>query len=769
MLKRFFPLLLWVVLLTGPVEALRAQTPEKPFDLIPYPSSVVAQPGSFTITAQTKVVVPKESKLFKNEVAQLQALLAGTGAKPLKEAKKGTSNVILFQYDKSLTADEGYQIAISPQQVKLTAKTPAGMFRAVQTLRQLLPVAIEQRKTSAGAQALVLPAVQITDEPAFGWRGMHLDVSRHFFTTDYLRKFIDLMALYKFNKLHLHLTDDQGWRIEIKKYPKLTEEGAWRTFNNHDSAVIKMSRDNPDFALDKRHIVQKNGQTLYGGFYTQAEMRDIIAYASARHIEIIPEVDMPGHMKAAIDAYPFLTCGEAGWGETFSVPICPCEESTYTFAENVFQEIIDLFPSQYIHLGADEVEKTTWAKSPGCQELMKREGLKNVEELQSYFVHRMQRFFESKGKKLIGWDEVLDGGIDSKAVVMFWRTWVPKAPLMAAKNGNQVVMTPNSPLYFDALPDKNSLRNVYQFEVVPKGLNANEAKSILGAQANIWTEYIPSEARAEYMYMPRMTALAEVVWSKDRNYTSYLNRMKSHYKRLDALNVRYRLPDLEGFLDVNVFTDKATLHPQKQLEDLQVRYTTDGSQPSATSPLLDKPLQITQTTALKLAAFTPAGLKGDTYGVRYEKQTLAVPAKVSKTASGLTAVYYKGNFKTTNGMKKATPTETLEVEKLQVPRKVGSGSFGIQFKGYLDVPESGVYSFFLTCDDGGVLRIADRLVVDNDGLHAPLEKSGQVALEKGLQPFQLDFIEGGGGYTLKLLYSKDGSQPQEVPQTWLKR
>ncbi|MFB9864409.1 family 20 glycosylhydrolase [Rufibacter immobilis] len=768
MLKRFFPLLLWVVLLSGSTEAVWSQTPEKPFDLIPYPSSVVAQPGSFIITAQTKVVVPKESKLFQQEVDHLQDLLSGTDRKPLKQVKKGNANVILFQFDKSLAADEGYQIAISPQQVKLTAKTPAGMFRAVQTIRQLLPVAVEQKK--APAQALTLPAVQITDAPAFGWRGMHLDVSRHFFTKEYLRKFMDLMALYKFNKLHLHLTDDQGWRIEIKKYPKLTEEGAWRTFNNHDSAVIKMSKDNPDLALDPRHIVQKNGKTMYGGFYTQAEMRDLIAYASARHIEIIPEVDMPGHMKAAIDAYPFLTCGEAGWGETFSVPICPCEESTYTFAENVFQEIIDLFPSQFIHLGADEVEKTTWAKSPGCQELMKREGLKNVEELQSYFVQRMQKFFASKGKKLIGWDEVLDGGIDSQAVVMFWRTWVPKAPLMAARNGNQVVMTPNSPLYFDALPDKNSLRNVYQFEVVPKGLNATEAKSILGAQANLWTEYIPSEARAEYMYLPRMTALAEVVWSsKERNFAGYQARMKSHYKRLEVLGLRYRLPDLEGFLDVNVFTDQATLHPQKQLEDLLVRYTTDGSQPTTASTLLEKPLEITQTTNLKLAAFTPAGLKGDTYSVAYEKQALATPAQVAKTVQGLTAVYYKGVFKTTNGMKSATPTETLAVDQLQVPRKLGTGSFGIQFKGYLEVPESGVYSFFLTCDDGGVLRIADRLVVDNDGLHAPLEKSGQVALEKGLQPFQLDFIEGGGGYTLKLLYSKDGSQPQEVPQSWLKR
>ncbi|PVY43745.1 family 20 glycosylhydrolase [Pontibacter virosus] len=767
MFKHYFSTFLCALIFLWIPALAAAQTIDTKYALIPYPTSLTSGEGSFTITRQTKLVLPKKSGVFSNEAEQLQYLLAGSLGKPLKQAKKGTSNTIVLQYDKGITAAEGYSLTITPQQVKLSAREPAGMFRAVQTLRQLLPVSIEQKKSAPDTQ-LALPALQIQDEPAFGWRGMHLDVSRHFFSTDYLKKFIDLLALYKFNKLHLHLTDDQGWRIEIKKYPKLTEEGAWRTFNNHDSVAIKMSVENPDFALDERHIVQKNGKTMYGGFYTQAEMRDIIAYASARHVEIIPEIDMPGHMKAAIDSYPFLTCGEAGWGETFSVPVCPCNESTYEFAENVFGEIIDLFPSQYIHLGADEVEKTTWANSPACQQLMQREGLKDVDELQSYFIHRMQKFFQSKGKKLIGWDEVLDGGISPEATVMYWRSWVPDAPVRAARNGNEVIMTPNSPLYFDALPDKNAVYNVYHFNVVPKGLNSAEARNILGAQANIWTEYIPSENRAEYMYMPRMTALSEVVWSKQRDYASYLQRLQSHYKRLDALNVRYRLPDLEGFMDVNVFTDKTTLNLQKPLDNLIIRYTTDGSQPGASSKVLDKPLIITESTTIKLAAFTPGGLKGDTYTLLYEKQAYARPAKVANAKAGLQSMYYKGAFRTTKGMQSATPAGSTVVERLQVPQEAKAPSFGVQFRGYLEVPETGIYSFFLTCDDGGVLRIADRLVVDNDGLHPPIEKSGQVALEKGLQPFELDFIEGGGGYTLKLLYSKDGSQLQEVPQNWLK-
>ncbi|WP_266202401.1 family 20 glycosylhydrolase [Pontibacter kalidii] len=764
MFKHYLYALLFTVIFLGVQTLSTAQTLDPKYPLIPYPSSLTPQEGSFIINSKTKLVLPKES-IFKNEAEQLQYLLSGSLGKSLKQAKKASANTIVFQYDQNINAPEGYRLSITPKQVTLAAKEPAGMFRAVQTLRQLLPVSIEQG--SAQAQ-LVLPALQIQDEPAYTWRGMHLDVSRHFFTTDYLKKFIDLMALYKFNKLHLHLTDDQGWRIEIKKYPKLTEEGAWRTFNNHDRDVIARSKENPDFALDERHIVQKNGQTMYGGFYTQEEMKDIIAYAAARHIEIIPEIDMPGHMKAAIDAYPFLTCGEAGWGETFSVPICPCKESTYEFAENVFNEIIELFPSQYIHLGADEVEKTTWANSAGCQELMKREGLKSVEELQSYFIHRMQKFFHSKGKTLIGWDEMLEGGINSDAVVMFWRTWAPNAPLHAARNGNKVIMTPNSPLYFDGIPDKKSVYNVYHFNVVPKGLNAEEAKAILGAQANIWTEYIPSENRAEYMYMPRMTALAEVVWSDKRDYDSYLQRLQKHYKRLDALDVNYRLPDLEGFLDVNVFTDKATLDVPKPLDNLIIRYTTDGSQPTTSSKVLDKPLTITETTTFKIAAFTPEGLKGDTYTTTYEKQTYAKAIAAKSTKPGLQATYYKASFKNTGGMAKATPTGVAEVAQLQVPREAEAPSFGVQFRSYLEVPETGIYTFHFTCDDGGVLRIADRLVVDNDGLHPPQEKIGQVALEKGLQPFALDFIEGGGGYTLKLLYSKDGGEPQPIPASWFK-
>jgi hexosaminidase len=742
-----------------------AQSADAAYPLIPYPTSLVPARGSFAITAATRLALPAGGK-FGQEAQQLQHLLTNGLGQPLKQATLATNNSIMLVYDPAITAPEGYRLTVTPQRVTLAAKEPAGMFRAVQTVRQLLPPTIEKLKKTAQLQ---LPAVQIQDQPAYSWRGMHLDVSRHFFSVEYLKKYIDLLALYKFNKLHLHLTDDQGWRIEIKKYPELTTLGGWRTLNNQDSACIKKSKDNPDFALDPKHLRQRNGRTEYGGFYTQQQLKDIIAFAAARHIEIIPEIDMPGHMMAALRAYPALSCtGTATWGKEFSVPLCPCNEGTYEFAQNVLSEVAALFPSRYVHIGADEVEKTTWSQASACTELMQKEGIKDVNGLQSYFVRRIERFLQSKGKKMIGWDEVLDGGVDPTATVMYWRTWVPNAPLRAARNGNQVVMTPNNPLYFDYLPDKNSLAQVYQLQPTPPALTGAEAKAILGAQANLWTEMVPTENRADYLVLPRMTALAEVVWTNKPDFAAYQQRLKAHYPRLGQLGAHYRVPDLGGFVEESVFTTSTTLAVQKPLDNLTLRYTTDGSAPTATSPVLAKPLPISQPATIKLAAYTPEGLKGDTYTIRYQQQNYAAPARTPSTSAGLTATYFAGYFPKSAAMQQATASGSTVVNAVAVPKQAENDKFGVQLRGYLDVPTTGIYTFYLTCDDGGILRIADRLVVDNGGLHSAIEKSGQVALAQGLQPFALDFVEGGGGYSLLLNYSLNGSPPQPVPASWLK-
>jgi hexosaminidase len=752
--------------------AANAQTDSR-YPVIPYPTSLTPADGEFIITPATRIILPAHPT-FEKETAELNRLFTNSFGQPLpfgqslKQGKTAARPFIELKHDGSITAEEGYKLVITGRQVLLSARTPAGMLMAIQTIRQLLPPQAEDAALHPVRQ-LTLPAVTIQDAPAYVWRGMHLDVSRHFFSIAYLKKFIDVMALYKFNKFHLHLTDDQGWRIEIKKYPKLTEYGAWRTFNNQDSACMKRAVDNPDFIIDPAHIIQKDGKTLYGGFYTQAEMKALVSYAADKHIDIIPEIDMPGHMMAAIDQYPWLSCdGSSVFGKLFSTPICPCLPSTFQFAKDVYTEIMDIFPGTYIHIGGDEVDRSLWAKSDECKALMQKEGLKNTAELQSYFINDMEKFFNSKGRKMIGWDEVLEGGVSKTAIIMYWRSWVPKAPVEAAKNGNQVIMTPGNPLYFDATPDKNSLPAVYHFNLTPKGLTNAEAGNIIGAQANIWTEYIPTEARADYMYMPRMTALAEVLWTHRPNYDSWLRRLRSNYDRLDILNVHYRLPDLPGIVSLNVFTNQDTLWIPKPLDNLTIRYTMDSTAPTINSSVLNTPLLICRTQLVRVAAFRPNGSRGDIYDLSYRQQTLAGPETPARVKDGLTCSQYKGSFKLTADMPDTNPDTVVTVRSIEVPKAVEAPAFGLKYRGYLDIPQDGIYSFYLTCDDGGTLKIAGREVVNNDGNHPPIEKNGQVALKKGYQKIALDFIEGGGGYTLQLQYSFNGSEPRDIPTQWLK-
>jgi hexosaminidase len=761
--KKYIAFKLVFLLICCGALTVQAQDASK-FPLIPYPSHLVAGEGSFIITGKTNIVTAKE---FISEAGELNKLMLKALGKRLLIAKSNKPQSIKLVYDAALTAPEAYKLNISKSQLTIAAKDLAGVFHAIETIRQLLPVSIEQGTIS---KRLVLPVVTIEDQPAYAWRGMHLDVSRHFFSVAYLKKFIDRMALYKMNKLHLHLTDDQGWRIEIKKYPKLTEEGAWRTYNNQDSACMKRAKDNPDFIIDKEHIIQRDGKTLYGGFYTQQEMKGVVAYATARHIDIIPEIDMPGHMMAAINSYPFLTCnGENSWGKLFTKPICPGNETTYEFAQNVFSEIMDIFPSKYIHIGGDEVDRTDWAKSDSCKILMQREGIKDLPALQSYFINRMEKFFNSKDRKLIGWDEIIEGGISPTAIIMYWRTWVPDAPVKAVKNGNTVIMTPGEPLYFDNQPDQYSIDRVYHFNPIPKVLNAEEAKSIIGAQANIWTEMIPSERRADYMYMPRLTALAEMLWTNQSDkYDSYLKRLVKQYSRMDAMQINYRLPDLPGLLNEYVFTDEGKLSISKPLPGLTIRYTTDGSLPDTKSPELPSPLSIKQSELVKVAAFTPNGTRGDVYNLNYTRQQMLGPVKASPPKPGLVCSYYKAAFKQTALMQNAKVDSIFTTNTIAVPATVKAPSFGISYKGYIDVPSDGIYSFYLTCDDGGVLKIGPTVTVNNDGNHSAQEKSGQVALKMGLHPFALDFIEGGGGFKLILKYSLNGSAPQDIPAEWFK-
>ena len=765
-----------------------AQTPQPDagrYPLIPWPSSLTPVSGEVTIDVHTPVVVEATPGLFSHELGYLQSMLRhylGPNALAVVKTVAAGTTEIIVRDDETLTAPESYRLSVGDKKIVLTAHSAAGFFYAIQTLRQLMPAALE----NGHGTRLAIPCVAIMDQPAYSWRGMMLDVSRHFFGMDYLRKYIDLLALYKYNKLHLHLTDDQGWRIEIKKYPLLTSVSGWRSLNDQDSACIRLAKeqDNLDFALDPAHLRRVNGKVQYGGYYTQEEMKAIIGYAASRHIEIIPEIDMPGHLMAAILLYPELTCdGKKGddWRHGFSTPICPCKEGTLEFAKEVFTEIAELFPSKYIHIGGDEVEKADWQKSPLCQQFMQEHHLASLDALQSWFNDYMEAFFRSKGKTLLGWDEIVAGGIDSNAAVMYWRTWAKQAPLQATRNGNKVIMSADGPLYFDAWPDRNSLSAVYHYDPVDPayGLDAAEQQNIIGVQGNLWSERVPTGDRADYLVMPRMTALAEVGWTHRDGYAFYLRRLEHHYERLDRLHVHYRLPDLTEGSERRVFIDTASFFIVPPTPGLTIRFVDKGF-PTMNSPVLTHPLRIDRSQELRVAAFTAAGRRGDVQILSFDRQTFApsvdgggrtaggdrAPVDGGGRTPGLQVGLFRGEFQQTANMP-GRADSAFVLSDVVIP-DVHPDSYGLQFRGFIEVPATGIYSFFLTSDDGSRLKIADRLVVDNDGAHSSKERSGQVALEKGLHPFALDYLDLGGGGALELRYSLDNGQPQLVPAGWFK-
>ena len=758
-----------------------SQTPQPDagrYPLIPWPSSLTPAEGEVTIDARTPVLVAAAPGLFTNEVEYLQkALRHYLGPKAAQQADmaSGKTTPIIIKDDPALTAPESYTLTIESNSIRIAAHSPAGVFYAIQTLRELMPAALE----NGHGERLKLPCVAIKDQPAYSWRGMMLDVSRHFFGVDYIKKYIDMMALYKYNKLHLHLTDDQGWRIEIKKYPRLTSVSGWRSYNDQDSACMKLAKqlDNPDFELDPAHLRHVNGKTQYGGFYTQEQMKEIIRYAAERHIEIIPEIDMPGHMMAAIALYPELSCsGEkpSDWRHGFSTPVCPIKETTLDFAKNVFTEIAQLFPSKYIHIGGDEVDMTSWKNSPLCEQFMQEHHFTTLNQLQSWFNDYMEAFFKSKGKILIGWDEIVAGGIDSNATVMYWRTWAKQAPLQATRNGNKVIMTADGPLYFDAWPDRNSLSAVYHYNPVDPvyGLNAAEEQNVIGVQGNLWSERVPTGARADYLVMPRMTALAELGWTHKNLYESYLQRLDHQYDRLDRLHIRYRLPDLTELSEHRVFIDTASFYIAPPTPAFTIRYTDKGF-PTRNSPVLDHPLHIDHSREITVAAFTATGRRGDVQTISFDRQEYA-PAVTgddnvngsNNMTRGLQVSLFHGEFQRTTDMPAKADSSYVSADAI-LPA-LHPDAYGLQFRGFIDVPATGIYSFFLTSDDGSALKIAGRPVVDNDGAHSSQERSGQVALSKGLQPIALDYMDLGGGGALELRYSIDNAKPQPVPASWFR-
>ncbi len=657
-------------------------------------------------------------------------------------------------------AEEAYSLTVDHEGVTIKASTSKGFFYGTQSLIQLLP---------ADKHIAVLPFMTINDEPRFAWRGLHLDVGRHFFPVEFVKKYLDLMAFYKLNTFHWHLTEDQGWRIEIKKYPKLTEIGSQR----------------------KETMVEKNFNPFigdgkpYGGFYTQDEIREVVAYAAERQITVVPEIEMPGHSLAALAAYPELGCGpgpyEVGtkWG-VYEDIYCPSEK-TFEFLEDVLTEVIDLFPGEYIHIGGDEAPKAVWKKSALAQQVIRREGLKDEFELQSYFIKRMERFLVSKGKKLIGWDEILEGGLAPEATVMSWRGVA--GGIEAAEAGHDVVMSPNADMYFDhyqadpatqplAIGGFTTLESVYHYEPVPAELGEAHHKHVLGAQANVWTEYMKTSDYVEYMVYPRALALSETVWThpENKDWEVFQKKMGHQYSLLDARGINYFIDVPEGLIDGLSLDDEQTISLKTGLKKAKIYYTLDGTEPDTEANLYTGPFTIDLSKEPVTVKAIVIGANGNSSVVRtahYKKAQLVSDIQPLKADDGLSASLFKGTFNSVAQLGGQAASGSEIVNSIGLPKNIPL-TFGMQFQGMIQVPTDGIYTFYTRSDDGSALWIHNQMVVDNDGLHGPQEVQGQIALKAGFHPFEVRYFEAGGGETLRVLIEGPDMEKQSVPASMLK-
>ncbi len=587
--------------------ATNAQSTQTQISIIPEPVSIQKKSGSFVLPKKIMISAPADRSL-NTTIELLKSRLSVATGYPVQVSKgsSGTASIKLMLNsvaDKRL-GDEGYTLSVNGQGVTIRSNKPAGLFYGVQSFLQLLPAEIEGNQVVKNINWQV-PAVDILDYPRLGWRGLMLDVSRHFFTLAEVKQYIDAMVKYKYNMLHMHLTDDEGWRVEIKSLPKLTEVGAWRVNKVGDFGTFT-----PPLPSEPK---------TYGGFYTQDQIRELVAYAAARFVNILPEIDVPGHSMAAIASYPELSCTEGAdkytvrAGEPFmdwshgAPPIalvdntlCPANEKVYTFMDKVMTEIAQLFPFEYIHVGGDEAPHNFWEKSSQVKALMQKEGLKTIPQVQAYFEKRLEKIVNAKGKKMMGWDEIMEGGISPTAAVMSWRGM--KSGIEASRSGHFVVMSPTEFTYIDYMQGDRSteppvyaslrLNKTYSFEPVPAGANA---AYILGGQANLWTEQIYTFRQAEYMTWPRGFAIAESVWSpaKNKNWNHFVSKTEAHFKRLNQSEIKYSPAMYDPIIGVKkAGADKFEISLSTEIDGLDLYYSFDNSEPDRFYPKYKEPLVI---------------------------------------------------------------------------------------------------------------------------------------------------------------------------------
>lgn len=734
--------------------------------IIPAPKSIQLQEGQFIFSREYAIEFEtaedyKIAMLFHDYMKSVHSLDIPVG----KNFIKAPSGVIRFSSAEYKGSNpEGYTLTVSPYQIDVNGKG-AGLFYGLQTLIQLFPAEKEA--------APKLNCVKIEDEPRYKYRGMHLDVARHMFPVSFIKKYIDLLAQYKLNTFHWHLTDDQGWRLEIKKYPKLTQVGGYR-----DQTLIGHFHD---------RFPQRFDGTQYGGFYTQDDVKEVVTYATSKFITVIPEIEMPGHSLAALSAYPELACGSKPgpfkvsekWG-IFPDIYCAGKDETFKFLEDVLDEVITLFPSTYIHIGGDEAPKTQWKTCKYCQKRIRENHLKDEHELQSYFIQRIEKHVNSKGRQIIGWDEILQGGLAPNATVMSWQG--VEGGIAAAKQKHNAIMTPGSVMYFDhyqgnpvqeplAIHGQSTPEKVYNYNPTPADLPADVQKYIIGVQANVWTEYMAEPAKVEYMILPRMYALAEIAWTfpERKNLTNFIEqRMPKHLGLLDQTNTLYRVPTAFGAKDTTMLGSEFTIDLKVPVNGARIFYSIDGYTPRETDLVYEKPLQIrvpeNDQRILKTIVITPSG-KRSAVTTTILSNTSPLPATTAlPQIPGLKYYYIPGIFASTSetdtarAMEKGI-TQTLNLSKFRNK----SRTYGAVFSGYIQITEDGSYRFTTTSDDGSVLSIDDQPVVSNDGKHTGYELTGAVNLQKGFHKFEIRYFQQGGQSDLRVYMAGPGMNRAEIP------
>ena len=734
-----------------------AQDNDPNLGIIPAPVSIKKASGGFILSQQTIVLA---DSVTNKAVVFLIGYLHSNAMLPVQLKENNGTNapnsIILTAAGTDNLPPDGYRLTITPQQVLIAGKG-AGLFYGIQTLLQLMPA--EPGPTAK------LPCLQIEDYPRFGYRGLMLDVCRHFFSVEFVKKYIDLMAAYKLNNFHWHLTDDQGWRIEIKKYPKLTDISSRRA-----QTVIGNYHD---------RTPQQYDNTPYGGYYTQDQVRDVVKYAADRYINVIPEIEMPGHSEAALAAYPELSCDPSitykvaeTWG-VFHDIYCPSDK-TFNFLEDVLTEVMDLFPGKYIHIGGDEAPKDVWKKSAYCQKLMKKLHLKTEDELQSYFIQRIEKFVNAKGRSIIGWDEILEGGLSPNATVMSWRG--EEGGIAAAQQNHNVIMTPGSGgLYFDQLQGKKNqeplsiggydpLGKIYSYNPTPVVLTPGQQKYIIGVQANLWTEYIPTGPKVEYMLLPRLMALSEVSWTPlaNKNYNDFANiRLPSHLALLDKNNFDYRVPTAIGAQDTIEFGPQLNVNLKPPVTGAKIYYTIDGYKPDETTIEYRAPATYNippdQYRELKTVVITPSGKQGQVTDMVMYNKTPVTPVNYQGIAKGLKYRLFTGEFTSINQLKDAAVIDTgIALSFNTSGFKKNMHGFGVIYTGFIRIDSDGEYGFSLASANGSSLLMDDLPVIDNDGAHGVFDQGGSIPLLKGYHKITVKYFDAGSTGSLGVFMTIPG-------------